>query len=71
MLPERFRSVMRVSDQLARFGGDEFVVFVDGTTGHSDDTGEVRRGPLEPARVAERLQRSVQDAVVIDGHEVT
>ena len=67
----RFRSVMRASDQLARFGGDEFVVFVDGTTGPSDDTGEVRRGPLEPARVAERLQRSVQDAVVIDGHEVT
>ena len=66
----RFRSVMRVGDQLARFGGDEFVVFVDGTTKQSDDTGEIRLGPLDPLRVAERLQRSVQDAVVIDGHEV-
>ena len=66
----RFRSVMRVGDQLARFGGDEFVVFVDGTTKYSDDTGEIRLGPLNPARVAERLQRSVQDPVMIDGHEV-
>ena len=67
----RFRSVMRVGDQLARFGGDEFVVFVDGTTRYSDDeTGEIRLGPLEPSRVAERLQRSVQDPVVIDGHEL-
>jgi diguanylate cyclase (GGDEF)-like protein/PAS domain S-box-containing protein len=66
----RFRSVMRVGDQLARFGGDEFVVFVDGTTKQSDETGEIRLGPLDPARAAERLQRSVQDAVMIDGHEI-
>jgi diguanylate cyclase (GGDEF)-like protein len=66
----RFRSVMRVGDQLARFGGDEFVVFVDGTTKQSDDTGEIRLGPLNPARVAERLRHSVQDPVMIDGHEI-
>lgn len=66
----RFRSVMRVGDQLARFGGDEFVVFIDGTTRHADDTGEIRLGPLEPGRVADRLQQSIQDAVEIDGHEV-
>lgn len=68
---DRFRSVMRVGDQLARFGGDEFVVFVDGTTKHADDaTGEIRLGPLDPSKVAERLLRSVQDAVVIDDHEL-
>jgi diguanylate cyclase (GGDEF)-like protein/PAS domain S-box-containing protein len=67
----RFRSVMRVGDQLARFGGDEFVVFVDGTTKYSDnDPDEIRLGPLDPSKVAERLQRSVQDVVVIDGHEM-
>ncbi|WP_051062659.1 putative bifunctional diguanylate cyclase/phosphodiesterase [Ilumatobacter nonamiensis] len=66
----RFRSEMRVGDQLARFGGDEFVVFVDGTTRHADETGEIRLGPLEPERVADRLQRSIADAIEIDGHEV-
>jgi diguanylate cyclase (GGDEF)-like protein/PAS domain S-box-containing protein len=66
----RFRSVMREGDQLARFGGDEFVVFVDGTSRQTDATGEIRLGPLDPASVAERLQRSVQDAVVIGGHEL-
>ncbi len=66
----RFRSVMREGDQLARFGGDEFVVFVDGTARQTDATGEIRLGPLDPAKVAERLQRSVQDAVTIDGNEL-
>ena len=66
----RFRSVMRVGDQLARFGGDEFVVFVDGTTRHADETGVIRLGPLEPGRVADRLRQSIAEAVEIDGHEV-
>lgn len=67
---DRFRATMRVGDQLARFGGDEFVVFVDGTTKLADETGEIRLGPLDPTRVADRLVRSVQDVVIVDGHEL-
>lgn len=67
----RFRSVMRSGDELARFGGDEFVVFVDGTSKPPDHiTGEVRLGPLDPSKVAERLRRSLQDTVEIDGNEL-
>ena len=52
----RLRHVMRDGDRLARFGGDEFVVFVD--------------GGIDPAVVAERLRRAVQEPVLIDGHEL-
>ncbi len=52
----RLRHVMRDTDRLARFGGDEFVVFVD--------------GGVDPASVAERLRRAVQKPVVIGGHEL-
>ncbi len=52
----RLRHVMRDTDCLARFGGDEFVVFVD--------------GGVDPAKVAERLRREVQRPVMVDGHEL-
>jgi len=52
----RLRHVMRDTDRLARFGGDEFVVFVD--------------GGVDPAIVAERLRRAVQQPVIIDEHEL-
>jgi diguanylate cyclase (GGDEF)-like protein/PAS domain S-box-containing protein len=52
----RLRHVMRDTDCLARFGGDEFVVFVD--------------GGVDPAIVAERLRRAVLAPVVIDEHEL-
>jgi diguanylate cyclase (GGDEF)-like protein/PAS domain S-box-containing protein len=52
----RLRDVMRDGDRLARFGGDEFVVFVD--------------GGVDPAAVADRLRRAVQRPVVIEGHEL-
>jgi diguanylate cyclase (GGDEF)-like protein/PAS domain S-box-containing protein len=52
----RLRHVMRDGDRLARFGGDEFVVFVD--------------GGIDPAVVAERLRHAVQEPVVVDGHEL-
>jgi diguanylate cyclase (GGDEF)-like protein/PAS domain S-box-containing protein len=52
----RLRHVMRDTDCLARFGGDEFVVFVD--------------GGVDPAIVAERLRRAVLAPVVIAEHEL-
>jgi len=55
-IADRLRHVMRDTDRLARFGGDEFVVFVD--------------GGVDPAIVAERLRRAVQQPLLIDGHEL-
>jgi diguanylate cyclase (GGDEF)-like protein/PAS domain S-box-containing protein len=52
----RLRHVVRDTDRLARFGGDEFVVFVD--------------GGVDAAAVADRVRRAVQAPVEIDGHEL-
>ncbi len=52
----RLRHVMRDTDRLARLGGDEFVVLVD--------------GGVDPAVVAERLRRAVQQPMVIEEHEL-
>jgi diguanylate cyclase (GGDEF)-like protein/PAS domain S-box-containing protein len=52
----RLRHVMRDGDRLARFGGDEFVVLVD--------------GGVDPAAVAERLRRAVQQPVIVGEHEL-
>lgn len=65
---KRFRGVMRGSDRLARFGGDEFVVFVDRVSIGGEDTPS--GAFVDPAAVAERLRRSVMEPIVIEGHEM-
>ena len=64
----RFRGVMRGSDRLARFGGDEFVVFVDRVSIGGEDTPS--GAFVDPAAVAERLRRSVMEPIVIGGQEM-
>lgn len=65
---KRFRSVIRDSDRLARFGGDEFVVFVDCVSISGQDTPS--GAFVDSAAVAERLRRAVMEPIVIDGHEM-
>jgi diguanylate cyclase (GGDEF)-like protein/PAS domain S-box-containing protein len=55
----RLREVVRDDDVLARFGGDEFVVVIDGE-GH----------PVDPGEVAERIRRAVLAPVMVDDHEL-
>ncbi len=55
-IARRLRHVMRDSDRIARFGGDEFVVVVD--------------GGVDPAQVAQRLRRAVQRPMVVGSNEL-
>lgn len=55
----RFLACMRSSDTLARFGGDEFVVLLEGLQSHAQAIG-----------VAERLLASIRAGVEIDGREL-
>ncbi len=64
----RFRGVMRDGDRLARFGGDEFVMFIDRVAIGGDDT--PTGAFVDPAAVADRLRRSVMEPIEIDGHEL-
>lgn len=64
----RFRGVMRDSDRLARFGGDEFVMFIDRVAIGGEDT--PTGAFVDPAAVADRLRSSVMEPMLIDGHEL-
>jgi diguanylate cyclase (GGDEF)-like protein/PAS domain S-box-containing protein len=55
-IARRLRNVMRDTDRIARFGGDEFVVFVD--------------GGVDPADVAQRLRHAVQRPMVVGSNEL-
>jgi diguanylate cyclase (GGDEF)-like protein len=55
-IARRLRQVMRDTDRIARFGGDEFVVFVD--------------GGVDPADVAQRLRHAVQRPMVVGSNEL-
>jgi diguanylate cyclase (GGDEF)-like protein len=56
---ERLARHVRQGDTLARFGGDEFTVLVEAVH-HAEDA----------AKVAHKLQHSLQEAFVVDGREV-
>ncbi len=58
-MSERLRSVVRDRDMLGRFGGDEFIVLLDGL--HMDMT---------PADVAERLRQEMARPLVVDDTEL-
>ncbi len=55
-IAQRLRTAMRGGDSVARFGGDEFVVLVD--------------GGVDPARVAQRLRRAVQRPMTVGSNEL-
>ncbi len=57
---QRFRDVTREHDTLARFGGDEFVVFVNGADG----------AVVDPTVVADRLRAAAQIPVRLDDRDV-
>ena len=58
-LAERFTNVIRIPDTVARTGGDEFVVVVEGLP-----------VPGEAMKLADRLQRSVMRPLNVEGIEV-
>ncbi len=58
-MSERLRSVVRDRDMLGRFGGDEFIVMLDGL-----------QLETSPADVAERIRVAVSHPLVVEGSEL-
>jgi diguanylate cyclase (GGDEF)-like protein/PAS domain S-box-containing protein len=60
VVAERLRRVVRPGDTLSRFGGDEFVIILEGVT-----------APEDADQVAERVLQVLRDPIVLSGgHEV-
>jgi diguanylate cyclase (GGDEF)-like protein/PAS domain S-box-containing protein len=55
----RLEVCVRPGDMVARFGGDEFAILIDGIV-----------GPTDAATVAERIQRALAQPIDLGGHEV-
>jgi diguanylate cyclase (GGDEF)-like protein/PAS domain S-box-containing protein len=53
-----FRAMMRDTDVLARFGGDEFVIVIEGDA-------------VDAVAVADRLRAAAQVPIEVEGHELT
>ncbi|MCU1394255.1 MAG: hypothetical protein JWM34_2683 [Ilumatobacteraceae bacterium] len=58
-MADRLRSVVRDRDMLGRFGGDEFIVMLDGL-----------QFDVSPADIAERLREAIVQPIVVDGAEL-
>ncbi|MCU1399219.1 MAG: diguanylate cyclase/phosphodiesterase with and sensor(s), partial [Acidimicrobiales bacterium] len=58
-MSERLRSVVRDRDMLGRFGGDEFIVMLDGL-----------QMDVSPADIAERLREAICQPMMVDGAEL-
>lgn len=56
---ERLRQIVRVEDTVARMGGDEFAILLDGIDDHREAT-----------LSAERINNMLQDPFGLDGHEI-